>query len=90
MMNAKLKQRLGRLERIIQLEHVPEHIPLLRLALAQLSDEDLAILKVIFYRGAPISAQTEEEQSTLERLSVAARMAEQKMAAGPSSEAGFA
>lgn len=89
-MNAKLKQRLGRLEEVIRVEHVPEHIPLLRLALAQLSDEDLAILKVIFYRGAPMRAQTEEERATLERLWVAADVAARRMAAGPTSGAAFA
>lgn len=53
MVNAKLKQRLGRLEQIIGLEHVPKHRQLLRLAVPQLSDEDLAILKVISIVAPP-------------------------------------
>jgi hypothetical protein len=43
--NARLKQRLERLEQVIRIEHVPITVQLMRLALPHVSDEDLRILK---------------------------------------------
>lgn len=66
--NAKVNQRLERLEQVICVEQVPIHLQLLRLTLPKLSDVDLTILKLVFHRGSPISAQTEEERAILGRL----------------------
>lgn len=53
----------------------------MRLALPEVTDEDLGILTLIFMRGAPISAQTAQEWAAVERFSTELELAGQKMAA---------
>jgi hypothetical protein len=77
--NVKLKQRLDRLEQAISIEHVPVTIQLMRLALPEVCDDDLHILKLVFRRGAPISAETVQETAAVERFSVELASAAQKM-----------
>jgi hypothetical protein len=84
--NARLTQRLERLEQTRQVERVPIANQLLRLALPQISDDDLRTLTLIFRRGAPISAHTAQEGATLERFSAELALAERKMAVQRRSE----
>lgn len=72
------------------MDRVPMARQLLRLALDRVSDEDLAALKRIFYRGAPFLAQDEEERATLERLDVEIQAARQRITAGTPLETVFA
>lgn len=85
-----VKQRLERLEEIIRVDRVPMARQLLRLALAHVSDEDLAVLKLIFYRGAPFMAHNEEERATLERLDEELQAVRQRITAGTPLETVFA
>jgi hypothetical protein len=89
LINAKLKRRLERLEQVIKVERVPFAFQVLRLALPQLSDEDLEIQVQIFRRGAPLLAQTEEEAASLERLGVEMEAAARRMAEGTASASAF-
>jgi len=64
--NAKLKQRLERLEYANRAMKRGHSDGLMQLTLAKLSDEDLAILKCFLRRGAPLSSRTPDERGALD------------------------
>jgi hypothetical protein len=75
---AKLTQRLERLEQTIQVRRDTMADQVTQLALEELSDEDLRILREYAERGAPL-VYTAEELSAAERYSIAKEAAKQKI-----------
>jgi hypothetical protein len=67
-MNARsVKIRLERLEQIDRLNQASVFDQITNLAMAALTDEDLARLSDIFRRGAPLTARTPEESESANR-----------------------
>jgi hypothetical protein len=81
--NAKVKDRLERLERQVKVEYNGGFRRLFRLALGQLSDEDLTMVETFVQRGGKLPAETEQEAMALERLAVAWGVAKQSTVSPP-------
>jgi hypothetical protein len=76
---AKLMQRLERLEQTIQVRRDAMGDGVSQLALEELSDEDLRILREYADRGTPLE-YTAEEMSAAERYGIAEEAAKRKIA----------